>query len=289
MGSCLLVSRQLADGSLTPYRTFKFDIFVADAEKHPPPVELAPALANLLTRMPKLEKLVLVIPEHHIDDFADAFARATFTLPRVHTLVVGTFCDFAVQLCPNATTISNNGWSWLHTKAGKSSGQEHTRALIKAAGRAPKIANLELMNWWTIDLVEAIHEAVPYIPRLSLDGGSYQGGIAHFIPTLSRFKRLEFLALANAHALGVGFSPPRCGNAYMGPHGKEVRERVNHQRQQAEMRVAKMVGPACPVLKELWIGDQTRVEVVRNDDGSFKDVVFHRGLKRERVVHYPRP
>ena len=274
---------------LTQCRTFKFDIFVADAEKHPPPVELAPALANLLTRMPKLEKLVLVIPEHHTNDFADAFARAKITLSGVHTLVVGTFCDFAVPLCHNVTTISNNGWSWLHTEAGKSSGQEHTRALIKAAGRAPKISNLQLMNWWTIDLVKAIHEALPYLPRLTLDGGSYQGGVATFIPLLSRFERLEFLALADACALGVGFTPPRCGNVYMGPHGKEVRKRVNDQRQQAEMRVAKMVAPACPVLKELWIGDQTRVEVVRDDDGSFKDVVFHRGRKREKVVHYPRP
>ena len=50
-----------------------------------------------------------------------------------------------------------------------------------------------------------------------------------------------------------------------------------------------MVAPACANLKELWIGERTRVEVLRDEQGEFKDVILHRGENREQVVYYPSP
>ena len=239
--------------------------------------------------MQKLEKLVLVVPEHHTAIFASEIAKAEFALPAVRTLVVGPFCDFAVQLCPNVTTVSSNGWSGLHTKLGGYSDRAHTRDLIKAAGKAPKVTRLEIMEWWQVDLVEAIHKALPHLTNLALDGGSYKAGIAAFVPVLSRFQDLEYLALANASALGVGFNPPTCGNIYMGCGGKKAREQIDKRRRGAVEKVAKMVAPVCPRLKNLWIGDTTRVEIVRNEDGSFEDFVQSKEEKREQVVYYPRP
>ena len=239
--------------------------------------------------MPQLQKLVLVIPEYHTEIFAKTISGFKVSLPAVHTLVVGPFCDFAVQICPSVTTVANNGWNALHSRRGDAKSLQHTRDIIAAAGSARRLVSLEIMAWWEVDLIEAIHDSVPGLRRLALDGGSYKKGIKSFIPVLSRFTNLEYLALGDASRLGVGFNPPRCGNIYMGPGGKEVRERVALQRQVAERKVATMMALTCPRLKDLWIGDSTHVEVVRGKDGAFKDYVFHQAQKREKVVPYPRP
>ena len=231
-----------------------------------------------------------MIPEHHATIFSTEIAKAGFKLLTVRTLVVGPFCDFAVSLCPNVNTISSNGWNWLHTESSNRSAHAHTRQLIAAMGEvAATVMRFEMMEWWTVDLVEALHDNLPNLLKLSLDGGSYRGGIAAFIPVLSRFERLEYLALADPSKLGVGFEPSWCGNAYMGPHGNEVRELVRRERKEAEAKVANMVAPACANLKELWIGEQTRVEVLRDEQTGFKDVLLDRNGKREQVVYYPSP
>lgn len=234
--------------------------------------------------MQKLEKLVLIIPEHHTAIFASEIAKAEFTLPAARTLVFGPFCDFVIQLCPNVTTIAGNRWARLQTKLVNPSEREHTRDLITAAGKAANVTSLEIMERWRVELVEAIHEALPQLTKLALHGGSYKGGIAAFVPALSRFNYLESLALADVYALGVGFHPPTCGNVYRGPRGKEVRERVGKECREAEERVARMVAPVCSRLDKLWIGDTTRAEVLRDADGSFRSVVWHRGERREKVV-----
>ena len=261
---------------------------MADKE-HGPPKNLAPALAERLIQMPQLQKLVLVIPEYHTDIFAKTISNLNVVLPAVHTLVVGPFCDFAVQICPTVITIANNGWDALHAKRGDRPSPQHTRDMIAAASSARRLENLEIMARWEVDLVEAIHDSLPRIRRLALDAGSYKYGIEHFVPVLSRLTDLEYLALGDASRLGVGFNPPRCGNVYMGPGGKEVRKRVNMQCLEAERKVAAMVASVCPRLKDLWIGDSTHVKVLRDKNGAFENYVLQRAQKREKVVRYPRP
>ena len=270
-------------------RTFKFVLHVHEEAQHPPPEQLAPTLTRLLTRLQRVEKLVLVIPEHHINIFSTEIAKAGFSLPTVRTLVVGPFCDFAVSLCPNVDTISSNGWVWLHPKSADRSARTHTRRLIAAVGEVGvTLKRFEMMERWTVDLVEGLHDALPNLPRLSLYGGSYRGGIAAFIPVLSRFECLEYLALSGPSKLGVGFEPPRCRNAYSGPHGEALRERVKREGEEANAKVANMVALACAKLKELWIGESTRVEILRDEQGGFRDIVLHQG-KRGQVVYYPSP
>ena len=153
-------------------------LHVSDDAQHPPPKELAPALARLLARLQRVEKLVLVIPEYHTSIFSTEIANLGFRLPTVRTLVVGPLCEFAISLCPNVGTISSNGWNWLHAKAGNRSARTHTQRLIAAASEAAAmVTRFEMMEQWTVDLVEALHDALPNLLKLTLDGGSYSGGI----------------------------------------------------------------------------------------------------------------
>jgi hypothetical protein len=71
---------------------------------------------------------------------------------------------------------------------------------------------------------------------------------------------MEELILADASDLRVGFNPPGCGNAYMGPGGEEYRKQVAAEGTQARESVAKLVFAACPPLKVLWVGDWSRAK-----------------------------
>ena len=196
--------------------------------------------------MPQLQKLALVIPEHHSDIFGETISGSKISLPAVHTLVVGPVCEFAVQMCPNVTTIANNGWLALRATRG---------------GRTT---------------LQAIHDSVPGLRRLTLGAGSYKKGIEPFIPILSRFTELEYLALGDTSSLGVGFNPTS-GNCKHKHICKKQRERLRlQQRDVAERKVAAMVATACPSLKDLWFGNVTHVEVLRDKNGSFKKYILHR-------------
>ena len=255
-----------------------------------PPDNLPPALAKRLFQMPQLQKLVLVIPEHHTDIFVKAMSKFKISLPAVHTLVIGPYCDFAVHICPNVTTIAYNGWSARHAKRGEERSLQLTRDLIVAAGSARRLESLEIMAW-KVDVVEAIRDSAPGLRKLALGAGPYKKGIGieALIPVLSRMKHLEYIALSDVSRLDAGFTVPRYGYIFKGPRGQELRERVALQRQEAERKVARMVASACPRLRDLWIGDSAHAEVLRDKDGAFESYVLHRGQKREKVVQYPRP
>jgi hypothetical protein len=91
---------------------------------------------------------------------------------------------------------------------------------------------------------------------------------------------LEELMLASPVYLGVGFDPPRCGNAYMGPGGDELRKRVHEQRERADELVSRSVFQACASLKKLWIDDHRRAEVSRDDQGIITDIVWYNEYRR---------
>ena len=253
-------------------------------KKQGPPHNLPSALATRLMRMSQLQKLVLVIPEHHTDIFAKTISRSKISLPAVHTVVVGPFCDFAIQMCPKVTAIANNGWMALRATRGGRMSVQHTRDIIAAAGTARRLESLNITARWEVDLVAAIHESVPGLRRLTLGAGSYKKGIEPLIPMLSRLTELEYLALGNTPTLGIGFNPPGCGNAYHGPNGKLFRQKLRLQRDLAERNAATMVTTACPRLKDLWFGNMTHVEVLRDKSGSFEKYILHRPENREEPV-----
>lgn len=109
-----------------------------------------------------------------------------------------------------------------------------------------------------------------------------------FLPTLSRFQNLRRLALADAQCLNVGFDPPQCGNAYMGPGGDAVLQRVKREGEEAERKVAHMVFPVCASLEELWIGDTTKAMAGRSSDGSLQKLNMSE-CDRGKIVECPHP
>ena len=269
-------------------RTFKFDVY---DDKQEPPKALVSQLASQIGRMTELEKLVLVIPEFYTDIFASEFISRNISLPGVHTLAVGPFCDFALRMCPNVQRVSSNGYRWLHSRRADYMAREHTLALIKAAGDATNVTDLEIMEHWNVPQVQAILETIPDLPSLTL-GGAYYAPIADFVPVLSQFDKLKRLALADASDLGVDFDPPWCGNAYMDENGNDDTEfiaYINAQGKEAEAKVLTMIAPLCRNLTELWVGDYSRAEIIRDANAEFVDVVWHRGDLIDKVVYFPRP
>ena len=270
---------------LTLIRTFKFDIFISEDSN--PPVQLPSALADTFARLPNLEKLVLRIPDRHIDVFEKKLIDARF--PNVRTLVVGPFCEFAVRLCPNLTTLSSNGWAWSMTER-RSENVSHTERLIMAAASAEKLVNLNIDQQLEPEQLAYVFDRMPQLTHLGTIGGGFRGSFWAKLPTLSRFERLTHLYLCEASSLGVGFDGgPRCGNAYMGPKGAELLRRVQAQRHEAEAKVADAVVPKLRSLEELWIGDHTEVQVLRNGDGTVNQTIFDRTKRVDKVVQYPQP
>ena len=68
---------------------------------------------------------------------------------------------------------------------------------------------------------------------------------------LAQFRKVEVLGLASSANLNVGFHPPRCGNAYMGPRGDALVKRVQQEREAADERVARALFSQCSQLKQL--------------------------------------
>ena len=115
-------------------------------------------LANLLSAMSQLEKLVLVVPEYHTCLFEEAFRRVELMMPSVDILVVGPYCEFMVAICPNVTIVSNNGYQWLHSDRARDNDRDrdHSMKLIRATRAASKLHHFEMMEWWEVDLLESI-------------------------------------------------------------------------------------------------------------------------------------
>ncbi|KAL9114648.1 MAG: hypothetical protein Q9227_001326 [Pyrenula ochraceoflavens] len=266
--------------ALTTYtKTFKFDLFVDSDE--PPPHKLPSALAETLGRLSNLEKFVLRIPDQHSEVFE--VAMKDVRLPNVHTLVVGPFCEYAISLCPNTTTLSTNGWAWRHSDRGGWQ-QNQTMRLIRAAAAAEKLTDFNIDGTFEECHLEAILENTPQITHLGTVGGDFDSSIHSYLPALSKFENLTHLYLSDASQMGVGWDGgPWCGNAYMGPGGDELLRQVQADGREAEAKVANLVFPEIPGLKELWIGDGTKVQVVRDQDGGMKDVVFDRSESRDKV------
>ncbi|KAK0457781.1 uncharacterized protein EV420DRAFT_1547359 [Desarmillaria tabescens] len=191
-----------------------------DKDEDPLPSVLSGRLAEFLSApFRQLHTLVFTIDEKQAQTFEDKFIMPHIEIPTVTTLMVGAYCDFMVRLCPNVEHLATYGWIWLHSR----------RGLIAVASEAKMLKHFEMNEWWSANLLQAVYDAMPSIQNLTLDGGPLRGTLQDLVPILSQFKTLKKLGLVDASCLHVGFNPPRCGNAYMGPNGAEVRRKRLHQ------------------------------------------------------------
>ncbi|KAL8687075.1 MAG: hypothetical protein Q9224_005259 [Gallowayella concinna] len=242
-----------------------------DKKGPPPPRRFPKMLLQVLTSLPNINRLTLVIPEHHTNVFKKIFNKSNPSFPSVRTLVLGPHMDWIIAMCPNLTTISSHDWRWLHSNIDGKQSNRHSADFIKSAGQAKDLRYFEMQERWPRWQLEAVYEAMPMIQSLAMPVGGGDG-IKDLLPTLSRFKGLSSLVLPNVSSLGVGFSPPWCGNAYMGPGGEELALQVEAEGRQAAEMVARMVFGNVPSLEELWVGDHSKANITRTDTGEIDEM-----------------
>ncbi|KAK0222969.1 hypothetical protein EDD85DRAFT_860483 [Armillaria nabsnona] len=249
------------------------DIRISDDKSEDSMPSVLPGrLAELLSApFCQLRTLVFTVNETQAQVFGDKFRMAGIELRTVTTLMVGAYCDFMVPLCPNVEHVATYGWVWLHSKRGAAS-REHSFRLIAAVGGARMLQHFEMNEWWSADLLKAVYDAMPFIEMLTLDGGPVRDSLKALIPILSQFKKLKTLGLVDASSLDVGFNPPWCGNAYMGPDGAELLRRVQEEMEEANKRVADMVFGTCVNLDVMVLGNSAKAVVTRDHGGQIQDI-----------------
>jgi hypothetical protein len=144
-------------------RTFKFELDSVNYynnEKGSLQKGLPTLLANLLSSMTNLTKLVLVIQEYFAPHFQIAFQDISLVLPSVKTLIVGPCNDFVLPMAPNVETVATNGRAWLYAQRSRGD-SELTTGLIEAVGKMKGVKRLEVMEDWTEALVKCILETPP--------------------------------------------------------------------------------------------------------------------------------
>jgi hypothetical protein len=258
---------EICPSMLESIKTFNLHVFTGAYEASPPPSDFAPRLGRILSQMPDLDKLSLALPEYHTEVFAAEFKVQNISLPSVRTVALGSFCDFAVQYYPNVETVSSNGYQFLHSRRGRVWPRNiHASQLVAAASKMKHLKYFEMMQRWKSDQVEEVFEAMPRIKKLGMVGGQYDGpfGDEH-LKQLGRFEDLEELILVHARDLNIGYDPPWCGNAYLGPDGEEYWQMVKQEGLEASTAVAKLVFGANKSLQRLWVGDRMFAEAVRSN------------------------
>jgi len=226
------------------------------------PDVLAQTLSEISTSSPRLDKITVIINEDRAHLFERSFLKHVVLFPTVRRVVVSPYNDYLVSHCPNAEIVSVNDWVWLHSQKAATT-REHSFNLMKRVATLKGLKCFVMKEWWTEELLEALHEAIPNIKTLIIPC-SIAMSFETYVSCMSRFRHVEVLSIPSSADLRVGFSPPRCGNAYMGPGGDEVRKRVDEQRKQAEEHVASTLFQRIPSLKELWFDIYTKATMEEN-------------------------
>ena len=264
-------------------REFMFDLYIGptwvesfrevyDHKGPTPPSRLPIRLLEVLSSLTNLEKLTLIIPEHHTEIFRTTFQNANASFPSVKTLVLGPHTDWVIHMSPNVETVSTHDWRWLHSNVDGQYRHQHSTDLINSAGQATRLRHFEMQEWWTLAQLENVYHAMPGIRSLAMTGGVYVDSLENLLPTLSRFQKLTSLVLAEASSLQVGFDPPMCGNVYDGPYGEALLQEVIEEGKEAERKVARMVYGMLPRLEELWVGDHSKASFSRSKSAEDDEI-----------------
>lgn len=263
-------------------RKFVIDLHTESQEPCPvPPEELPIKLATIAASLTKLETLTLIMPVLHTEPFRVAFETAQVSLPCVFNVNLNLRMDWIIPMCPAVNSISSQGWRSYTRSRDSEQAEQYTHNMVKAAGKAKNLQHFGMAGSTNRKLLESLFTELPNISSLSLTGGTgfpwEAAGIAGLAPIYSQFTNLQTLALPGVYYLGVGFYPPRCGNAYHGPNGAKVREQVQAKRREAEKKVARIMFGACAKLEVLRVGDRFKAtcmsrEIVTVLSMEFKDV-----------------
>ncbi|OCK79748.1 hypothetical protein K432DRAFT_382811 [Lepidopterella palustris CBS 459.81] len=272
------------EGFMKHIKMLTFDIYGYKHPTQPPLQQDMDRIAHFLGSLPRLHKFIFCVPKPHVPFLASSFKVANITLSAVKTLFFNPVSIFIVPMCPAVETII------MHTpyydgidQETEASVEAYKVQLIEALSSAKQLQRFEAAGSWSESDVNGLRIVAPNLKHLNMIGGGYNGyasPLSAIFPALSQFEHLEHLDVETAFRLGMGYHPPFCGNAYMGPGGDELRKEVGERGVQTEEKVAQMAFSACKALKELWVGDHARAVVVRDGKGGIKDVKWTRGIQR---------
>ncbi|EME42201.1 hypothetical protein DOTSEDRAFT_73125 [Dothistroma septosporum NZE10] len=255
---------------------FTLDIFAhhkdhQGPEKPQPDLELAAALARFLNGLPRLQIIRFTIPDECHELFKEAFQASAIQLSTVKTLRTTWTTQWLVRHCSAVDVLA------IDAATARDSG-----GFPEVLSQTTNLKHLELDTHWNFQDLGSIRKIAPELEVLAISRNvrPYHDAFERMIPTISTFSKLRVLALGSVDQLGVpGLSRrPRCGNAYHGPGGKALRERLANERIVASQTIATNVFGACIELRELWISDYAKYTVTRNGDGS----VAHIHMSGER-------
>ena len=172
--------------------------------------------------------------------------------------------EWMVDICPHVTTIRTCKY-WPRVGVSPS---EHTWDLIYVASLVKSLQSFEMEEYWTTELVEEVHNAMPDLKSLALLGRNQNFKLQDLLPPLSKFTNLKTLSIPIASELGIGFCPPIHGRRAWPPEEEEVALHVGHR--QAEERASRMIFAACPRLEVVWIGRTKKTSPKQDEHPSFR-------------------
>ena len=250
--------------------------------KDAPSATLPLLLAKSLPAMVRLERLTLIISNGHTTPFESVFHQENVFLPKVVLLVVGPGCHFLLKSCPNVNTLATSSFQWLRCSRdgrGRTSIVEADK-LLKAMAGPPRLMHFAMFAMWNVELLEDVLSAVPGLLSLSMECDTYQAPLSRRLPILAQFANLQYLALPPVFNLNVnGFAPPWGRNADEDPTTIEL---VCRQHEIASILAARKVFSACKSLHVLWLGDDTKAEIVRSNNADVGNIIWTEG-EREKL------
>jgi hypothetical protein len=217
--------------------------------------------ATVLSTLKRLEKIRVDVPKNEAPSYRLAAQKSQVELASVRTLESGPQMQWMIELCPHVTTIRICQYWPLHGVPS----DRRSYHFVRSAGLAKQLQTFEMEVRWTAELVESVYSTMPHLQSLALLGRRQHFKLKELLPPLSCFRNLKTLSVPRASQLGVGFCPPGCGNAYMGPDGEKVRRRVKEEERRAEQRASRMIFSSCPQLKVLWIGNKEKSRTMQDD------------------------
>ena len=236
-------------------------------------------LALVLPGYDHVRQLYLIVPAYTATGFKKVFEKGNLELPNVQTLILGSHVEWIINMCPKVEVISTVGVHWLGANIDGTWPQRQPYDLIRAAGRAPNLRHFEMHESWGIDLVETVLKCMPDIESLAMPGRQYIDRAHVLLFVLCKLRNLKSLALSDPSNLRVGFDPPTCGNAYMGPGGDAMKLQVRQQRLEAVSYVGKMVLEKMGSLNELWIGLSNKATFSTNANGC-REIIWTDEFRR---------
>ncbi|KIM28394.1 hypothetical protein M408DRAFT_329466, partial [Serendipita vermifera MAFF 305830] len=202
---------------LNAVRSLHFQPWVHKFEESPIPT----AFFKLLFSLPNLRHLAILLQSPYQDQFRrelglideDTIQSGKKLLPTVQSVRIASAAWMFISDCsPNlvaldVTNASTTNWP-PH--------QDPDLDIAKLGKIHPELEELYCDLPGTEPNVREIADHLPRIQGLGLWGRGYRepNGILDHLHAFTRLKNLKSLSVPGASGLGMGFYPPRCGNAY---------------------------------------------------------------------------